>query len=476
MDAHLLIILFALLIIVSYFFNVIAKKTNIPSVLLLIALGIGMQPLIKLSDFKNMNLDGILEVLGQIGLIMIVLEAALELELSKKKLPLIFKSIGVALISLVGTSFAIAYIGLLFFDTDLYHALLYAIPIATMSSAIVLPSVINLDEDNKEFMIYESTFSDIIGIMFFYFLLDADAGAKVSDIVYHDIGNITLTIIVSVVSSLTLAFVFQKIKSKVKLFLLIAVLVLLYSVGKKLHLSSLLIILVFGLTVNNSRLLNRGFMKKYFDQDILKSMLGNLQLLTFESSFIIRTFFFVIFGLSITISSIYDPKILLISFSFVAAIYLVRFLILLVFKNKSILPVLFISPRGLITILLFFAIPVEYEIVGFRKGILLVIILVTCITMAIALIRDSRLKKLSLHIDDENRVKTDFMLVDNSNLSLDEAAIDNIQNQNEEIVSESQKPIAQLDLKEDVENRRDEETDLENDITNKKDDWWITPE
>ena len=41
-------------------------------------------------------------------------------------------------------------------------------------------------------------------------------------------------------------YVFQNITGNVKLFLLIATLLLLYAVGKMFHLSSLLIILVFG--------------------------------------------------------------------------------------------------------------------------------------------------------------------------------------------------------------------------------------
>ena len=91
----------SLIIILSYFFNIISKKTNIPSVLMLIALGIllkqGMQ-------FMNITTDeslfDILEVLGIVGLIMIVLEAALDLKLSKEKWPIIWKSFSVALFSL----------------------------------------------------------------------------------------------------------------------------------------------------------------------------------------------------------------------------------------------------------------------------------------------------------------------------------------------------------------------------------------
>ena len=54
---------------------------------------------------------------------------------------------------------------------EILNALLHTIPLSILSSAIILPSIDNLDEDRREFMIYESTFSDIIGIVGFYSVL-----------------------------------------------------------------------------------------------------------------------------------------------------------------------------------------------------------------------------------------------------------------------------------------------------------------
>ena len=68
------------------FFNFISKKTKIPSVLLLIGLGIGIQAGLKQIgvDLGPLIMEA-LELLGIVGLIMIVLEAALDLKLEKKK-------------------------------------------------------------------------------------------------------------------------------------------------------------------------------------------------------------------------------------------------------------------------------------------------------------------------------------------------------------------------------------------------------
>ena len=63
----------------------------------------------------------------------------------------------------------------------------------------------------------------------------------------------------------------------------------------------------------------------------------------------------------------------------------------MLFQRKRIFPLLYIAPRGLITILLFFQIQGAYAQFAqpqFDQGILLVIILVTSIIMTIALVQN----------------------------------------------------------------------------------------
>ena len=88
MNPYYIIIVASLVIILSFLFNVIAKKTKIPSVLMLILLGLVIQQTIWHPDIssKDSQLMLGLEILGNIGLIFIVLEAALDLKLKKKKL------------------------------------------------------------------------------------------------------------------------------------------------------------------------------------------------------------------------------------------------------------------------------------------------------------------------------------------------------------------------------------------------------
>lgn len=89
-NAYSMVIAASLVIIFSYFANVISRKTNIPSVLLLIVLGILIKQSFPYFGISAIPYEGlILEVLGTVGLIFIVLEAALDLELRKDKWPII---------------------------------------------------------------------------------------------------------------------------------------------------------------------------------------------------------------------------------------------------------------------------------------------------------------------------------------------------------------------------------------------------
>lgn len=392
LDTYSLIIGISGIIIISFFFNILAKRTNIPSVLMLIALGV----LIHMGLGEKFNADlyaklSTLEIVGNIGLVMIVLEAALDLKLEREKRGMIIQAFLVALLALVLSTAAIAAIIYFFVPhaESFMNAVVYAVPLSIMSSAIIIPSVGGLIGEKKEFMVYESTFSDILGIMVFYFIIGVEPGEGGQEIALNIILNIVVTVVVSILLGYILVYVFQKLTSQVKLFLVISLLMLMYALGKKLHLSSLLIILAFGLVLNNSKLFFRGKLEKLVDEEKVKPIMHDFHILTLESAFVIRTFFFVLFGMFITLDSIFNVNVALVSVGILIALYAVRYLMLKVIVKKDIVPQLYIAPRGLITILLFFVISAhpEYVIKDFNPGILLFVILISSLVMTWALIR-----------------------------------------------------------------------------------------
>ena len=105
LSSYGLIIIFSLTIILSYFFNLISSRSGVPSVLMLILLGMVVNFGLNMMNYDKPNLGPILEILGVVGLILIVLEAALDLELVKNKIGLIIKSFIAALLGLAATAY-----------------------------------------------------------------------------------------------------------------------------------------------------------------------------------------------------------------------------------------------------------------------------------------------------------------------------------------------------------------------------------
>lgn len=416
------------ILILSFFFGEFAKKTNVPSVLMLIVLGILIQVGITESDLlgEGMDLEKMLlptlQILGTVGVIMIVLEAALELKLEREKYWSIAKALAIALICLLVSTYVAALIilntgidmSIPFWNPDpslnlsrpspMSVALLYATPLSVLSSSIIIPSVLSLESSKKEFHIYESTFSDILGIMLFYYLADM-AMQKSTGFATFSLTTI-LTLVFAFVASYVIILIFQRIKSHAKLFLLIAVLLFLYSAGKLIHLSPLTIILIFGLVIANMGLFFRGRLGKYLIVEKANQLYEGLHILTLETAFVFRTFFFVVFGVTISLSSLLNLKVAMISLLIIASIYLIRWAILAIFFGKDTMPQIFIGPRGLITVLLFYSIPEELAVPGFDKGILLFVIIVTSLVMTWALIRDKKVRSKALRQATSNPIET----------------------------------------------------------------------
>ena len=150
MNTLAILFVLPLLIIFSYIFDSIAKKTKFPSVILLMFTGM----LIRLGvDFYGevelQFLDQLIPVLGTLGLILIVLEGALELDIERKKIPLILKGFLAALVILIANIVGLSFI----FETVLLlertTAVVYAIPLSIISSAVAIPSASGLLTKDK---------------------------------------------------------------------------------------------------------------------------------------------------------------------------------------------------------------------------------------------------------------------------------------------------------------------------------------
>jgi len=175
----------------------------------------------------------------------------------RKKLRIALRAFLSALVILLLSSFLIAYgIQIVFPRLDYQSCLVNAIPLAVISSAVAIPSVTHMKEEKREFIVYESIFSDILGILFFNAVITYES-PELSTFSWM-LADFAIVLTVSVVFSALVLIFINKTTMNIKFFLMIALLVLLYSLGELFHLSSLLMILVFGVVLNNLDLINRA--------------------------------------------------------------------------------------------------------------------------------------------------------------------------------------------------------------------------
>jgi len=397
MDATLILIIFSLLVVFSYLFDSFARKTKFPSVILLMLTGMITRAVLEFYNFTPWGiLDNLIKVLGTVGLILIVLEGALELEISKEKMGIMIRGFLAAAVLLLANIVIISQLLDVFFEITYEAAILHAIPLSIISSAVAIPSASGFDKHTKEFVVYESTFSDIIGILIFsYAIRQFETQAPLIGVA--SLTNLGLQLLGIIVISVCITFLlFQLMKSivhPVKFFLLLALLVLVYAIGKYLHLPALVTIFIFGLILSNSTYFLPAYFLRGVKPEKLEEQLKSFHLLTAESTFLVRTFFFLFFGFSISFSNLSDPSAYWYGLLIVGAMLLARYIYMAV-STLKIKPsnLTYHAPRGLISILLFFQIK-ELDNPQFQSDQIDQNLLLIVIILSIAILLIGTMKK-----------------------------------------------------------------------------------
>ncbi|GAB3889687.1 sodium:proton exchanger [Spirosoma agri] len=379
MDSSILIIVLSLSVLISYAFDLFSSRFRTPSVLLLLVLGGITRQATNYFSVQVPVVNTILPTIGTLGLILIVLENGLDLELHRDKLGVIRRTLVASVLSVAGITVLLASVLYLLLNDSFYHCLIAALPFSIISSAVAIPSVANLSAGQGEFVVYESAFAGIIGVLVFNFLLvsrDSVWGA-----VWFFARDTLIMALLSLICCFLLLYLIGRINHRIKFLPIISVLFLVYAIAEINHLSSLLLILIFGLFLNNTELFIRGRLSEVLKNDLFEKELDQLKNLTAEGAFVVRTFFFLILGYAAIPGELLDRDALIVSAIFVAVIIGWRWVTLRLTYQGPMKPLLWIAPRGLITILLYLNIPQDMRVIGFRDGIPILVIVLSLIVM-----------------------------------------------------------------------------------------------
>ena len=385
MNTSYLIIVLSTAVLVSYGFDLLSSRFRTPPVLLLLVMGALLRLLTNSLNVQVPYVFPTLSALGTLSLILVVLEGGLDLDIQPDRLSLVRRTGLMALTATLLTTLVLATMLYLLLDESYYKCLINALPFGIVSSSIAGQAVRPLSTDKREFITYETSFAAIISIMLYNFLIESDISVWGAALGF--IRNTLIMGVVSVVCCFALLYLIGRINHPVKFLPIISVLLLVYAVANIYELSSLLVVLIFGLFLNNTELFIRGNLARTFKSDLFEQELDQFKNLTAEGAFIVRTFFFLLFGYATTITSLIDADALIVSGLFIVVIYAVRWPLLRFIYPGDWRPLNWIAPRGLITILLYTNIPQALKLTGFREGILTLVVVLTAIIMAIGTIR-----------------------------------------------------------------------------------------
>lgn len=383
MSASIIITIGALLLL-AYIFDITSSRTRVPSIILLLILGSLVKYATTWLKISVPDLEPVLPTLGTIGLILIVLEGSLELELKKSNFTLIRKSTIVALLPMLVLSFGLGFV-VYYFDPliSFKDSLSNVIPFAVISSAVAISSAKNLGKFQKEFITYESSLSDVFGVIFFNFVtLHAQINQYTFAYFFLDI---IVILIVSFVATVGLAYLLSQSQNQVKFLPIIILIIMIYFISKEFHLPALGFIVIFGLFIGNINELKRYRFVEKLRTKILNLEIKKFKVLTIELTFLIRTLFFILFGFLIKIQELLNTKTILWAIATTIAIFIVRAITLLIMK-LPLKSLLFISPRGLITVLLFLSIPKAQSSVLVNNSIVIQVIILTVFVMMLGLL------------------------------------------------------------------------------------------
>ena len=159
-------------------------------------------------------------------------------------------------------------------------------------------------------------------------------------------------------------------------------LMLLYALGKQFHLSPLVLVLAFGLLLNNTFLIDGLKWLKQHHSESFEDDLAHFKQIVMEGAFFVRTFFFLLLGFSTDLADFGSLSAWAVTGAVLASIYLTRWPLLRVLCRADVHPLLWVAPRGLITVVLYLSLPDDLRVERFPEGAVMLVVLLTAFVLS----------------------------------------------------------------------------------------------
>lgn len=342
MDVPIFFAVIGGIILVGFLANLLFKLTKIPSVLLLMSIGVFIGPIT--GWIASDALLDIAPYFGTMALLIILFEGGLELDIMtvvRQAPKATVLAVGVFALSVVLVFGFALYV----MEMTVLNALLLAAVLGATSPAICIPVVqgLSVRDEIKTIVKLESALGDVLLIVSVLLLVNFDSTGS------QGFGSVVL----SFVTSFGVAFVVASVagvlwsrliawmgKEPLAYMLTLGFMFLLYFMVEEMHGSAAIAVLMFGLMLENMEVITSKISVRVrrlagIDIDSEKFILNQfIKNITQELSFLLRTFFFVYLGLLLDFGELtWVIGLFIIGIS--ALLLIGRWLMMQIFKKMS---------------------------------------------------------------------------------------------------------------------------------------------
>ncbi len=355
-----------LLVFAAHLFTGIFSRTRIPDVLLLIAIGIVVGPLLGLVSPEQFGSVG--PVFTTITLIIILFESGVALKLNMLKSAL-GGALALAPLSFFLTMGVVAGVSIWLADLPVLPAFILGAIVGSTSEAVVIPMVrqLKVKEEVSTLLSVESSINDVLSIVITIALVQSWVSGefKPIDVSGNLIASFLVALVFGIVGALvwsTLLHWFHTIKNA--MFTTPAFVFVIYGLTEIMGFSGAIAALAFGVTIGNIESINIPIFRRNREREPVG--LNETEKVFFsEVAFLLKSFFFIYLGLSLELISqwLIIVGLILTGIAFVLRIPAVKMSIRQPMADKEAAVMAVMVPKGLAAVVLA-SIPAQLGITG----------------------------------------------------------------------------------------------------------------
>ncbi|MBN1691223.1 MAG: cation:proton antiporter [Dehalococcoidia bacterium] len=309
------------LLVLGFLADFLFKKTYFPDILILLALGFLIGPVLKWVD--PAQIAPFSQLIASLALVVIVFNAGVELEFARvissapRTLILVFLGVSFSMVAVAAPAYYLL-------GWKLMDSILLGTIVGGTSSAIVMPlmSRARVPEQVSTLLYLESVFNSPVIIVIALVLLESivagEAGISLSTVGVGIVTQFLLGLSVGIIAGLFWLWILTLLQNEdYNDIVTLAIVFLLYYAVEQINGSGVIAALVFGLILGNG--VAAGKMLKL---KCTAEATGIMKKFTAEIYFFIKTFFFIYLGLIISFK---DPMLVILGVVFSLILVLARY-------------------------------------------------------------------------------------------------------------------------------------------------------